>query len=143
MKRRGAVGFSLVVAACTAILVLASCGTQQSSDVFLVKRTGKIPGANLTLLIIDDGTVQCNGGKPKPLSNEMLLKARDLNDQLAKDQSKPLPAIGVVNPIYTFSVRSGWGSLSWVDGNPGVPESFKQLAYLTRRIAMQVCHLTR
>jgi hypothetical protein len=126
-----------------AALAFAGCGTQQSSDVFLVKRTGKIPGANLTLLVIDDGSVQCNGGKPKPLSNELLLKARDLNDQLAKDQSKPIPAIGVVNPIYNFTVTSGWGSISWEDGNPGVPESFKQLAYFTRQVAKKACGLKR
>lgn len=143
MKRRGPDGLPLVVAACTAILVLASCGTQQSADLFVVKRTGKIPGANLTLLVSDGGTARCNGGSPQPLPNDMLLQAREITKQLAEDKTKPVPAIGVVNPIYEFEVKFGAGGVSWQDGNPHVPESFKQIAYLTRRIAKQVCHLTR
>ena len=124
-------------------VLVAGCGTQQSADLFLVKRTGKIPGANLTLLVGDGGTVRCNGSAPKPLPNDLLLQARDLTKQLAEDKNKPIPEIGVVNSIYDFKVTLGAGTVSWQDGNPGVPESFKQTAYFTRKVAKQVCQLTR
>lgn len=143
MKPRWPVALPLVAAACAALLILASCGTQQSADLFVVKRTGKIPGANLNLLVSDGGTARCNGGTPQPLPNDMLLQARELTKQLAEDKDKPVPEIGVVNPIYEFQVRLGAGDVSWQDGNPHVPESFKAVAYLTRRIAKQVCHLSR
>ncbi len=137
------VGIPLFAAAVTAILILAACGTQKSADLFLVKRTGTIPGANLTLLVSDDGTVRCNGGAPRPLPNDRLLQARELTNQLAVDKNKPIPEIGVVNPIYEFSVRFGAGQVSWQDGNPGVPSSFKELAYFTRKVAKNVCQLKR
>ena len=134
---------SLVVGAVAASLLIAACGTQRTSDLFLVKRTGKIPGANLTLLVSDDGTASCNGGPKKQMGNELLLEARELAAQLAKDQNKPIAAIGVVNPIYDFAVSSGAGGVRWQDGNPHIPDSFKQTAYFTRRVAKQVCGLTR
>ena len=133
----------LLVATVTALLLLASCGTQASADLYLIKRTGKIPGANLTLLVTDNGSVRCNGGPPRPLPNDMLLQSRELTKQLAEDQTKPIPMIGVPNSIYDFTVTFGAGKVGWQDGNPYVPESFKQLAYLTRRIAKQVCGLKR
>jgi len=133
----------LLVAAFTGAMLLASCGTQTSADLYLVKRTGKIPGANLTLLVTDNGSVRCNGGPPRPLPNDMLLQSRELTKQLAEDQAKPIPLIGVPNSIYDFTVTFGAGKVGWQDGNPYVPESFKQLAYLTRRIAKQVCGLKR
>jgi len=142
--RRGlSVRLPLLVATVTALLLLTSCGTQTSADLYLIKRTGKIPGANLTLLVTDNGSVRCNGGPPRPLPNDMLLQSRELTKQLAEDQSKPIPMIGVPNSIYDFTVTFGAGKVGWQDGNPYVPESFKQLAYLTRRIAKQVCGLKR
>ena len=125
------------------VLLVGGCGTQQSADLFLIKRSGKIPGANLTLLVGDGGTVRCNGSAPKPLPNDLLLQARELTKQLAEDKNKPIPEIGVVNSIYDFKVTLGAGTVSWQDGNPGVPESFKQAAYFTRKVAKQVCQLTR
>jgi hypothetical protein len=125
------------------VILSAGCGTQQSADLFVVKRTGKIPGANLTLLVTDNGTVKCNGGAAKPLPNELLLQARELTKQLAEDQSKPIPMIGVPNSIYDFTVTFGAGKVGWQDGNPYVPESFKQTAYFTRKVAKSVCGLAR
>ncbi|HEU4703782.1 MAG TPA: hypothetical protein VFS37_14980, partial [Conexibacter sp.] len=47
-------------------IVLAGCGAA-TPDVFLLTRSGSIPGARLTLLVNDGGTVRCNGGEPRQL----------------------------------------------------------------------------
>ena len=73
-------------AACVSI---AGCGLNVASpDLFVLHRTGQ--GQTLTLLVNDSGTIRCNGGKTKPISDPLLLDARDLAKDLDKDvQSKP------------------------------------------------------
>ena len=46
-----------------------------SPDLFVLHRTGQ--GSTLTLLVNDSGTIRCNGGKPKSLSDALLLDRRD------------------------------------------------------------------
>ncbi len=106
MQRRiGAVPFAGLVAA----VALAGCGLNvQSPDLFLLKRTGE--GKTLTLLVNDDGTIRCNGGAPKELSDPMLLQARALADSLDKDAKAKLQiataARGSVN-FYTVKLKDG------------------------------------
>ena len=63
---------------------LAGCGCP-AADLFVVQRSGADRNANLTLLVSDDGTVTCNGGK-HPISGDLLLRrprarAPDLSEQ--------------------------------------------------------------
>ena len=53
-----------------ALILLAGCGGSPAADLFEVKRSGADANANLTLLVSDDGTVTCNGGKRTPIPNE-------------------------------------------------------------------------
>jgi len=124
-------------------LLSVGCGTQQSADLFTVERSGKIPGANLTLLVNDSGTVVCNGGKPQPLPSELLLDARDIARQLAADSSKPITGDPPINWIYRFQVQLGAGKLDWIDGSLGLPESYLRLSQFTRKVAKGPCHLVR
>ncbi len=50
---------------CVALTVAAAagCGGIEAPDLFLVQRTGSVPGAGLTLLVNEEGGVQCNGGR--------------------------------------------------------------------------------
>lgn len=139
---RGALG--LLSAALVLAILAAGCGgTQRAPDLFEVKRTGKIPGANLTLLVTDNGTVRCNGGAPKPMPGDLLVQSRGLTEDLAADIAKPRPEIAPLNSIYTFRIRLGAGSATWMDGTPGLPQSLLELARLTRQIAKGVCGLKR
>ena len=131
---------AVVVAAVWAV----GCGgTQQPADLFLVKRTGSIPGANLTLLVSDNSTVSCNGGPPKPLPGDILVEARGLTEDLAADITKPIAEVPQVKPIYSFTVKLGAGTASWQDGSLGLPQSYLKLSQLTRRIAKGVCGVNR
>jgi hypothetical protein len=106
MQRRiGIVLFAAVAAA----IALAGCGLNvQSPDLFLLKRTGQ--GHTLTLLINDGGTIRCNGGKPKQLSDQMLLQARALATSLDNDAKAKLQiataAPGSVD-FYTVKLQDG------------------------------------
>jgi hypothetical protein len=62
----------------------AGCGLNiQAPDLFVLTRTGQ--GSKLTLLVNDSGTIRCNGGRPRPLSDPLLLQARDLASGLGGD----------------------------------------------------------
>jgi hypothetical protein len=96
----GAVGISVAIAGCGLNV--------QSPDLFLLKRSGQ--GQTLTLLVNDGGTIRCNGGKPKQLSDQMLLQARALATSLDKDAKAKLQiataAAGSVN-FYTVKLQDG------------------------------------
>jgi hypothetical protein len=104
-RRTGMVLF----AAMGAGIALGGCGLSvQSPDLFLLKRTGQ--AQTLTLLVNDGGTIRCNGGKPKQLSDQMLLQARALATSLDKDAKAKLQiataATGSVN-FYTVKLQDG------------------------------------
>jgi hypothetical protein len=106
MQRR----IGLVLFAAVGVSVaLGGCGLNvQSADLFLLKRSGQ--GQTLTLLVNDGGTIRCNGAKPKPLSDQMLLQARALATSLDKDAKAKLQiataAPGSVN-FYTVKLQEG------------------------------------
>lgn len=125
-------------------LVAVGCGgTQRPADLFLVKRSGDIPGANLTLLVSDDGSVVCNGGAKRQLPGDLLVRARGLTEDLAADAGKPIAGDPPINSVYRFRVRSGAGTLDWIDGSLGLPQSFLELSQFTRIVAKTVCGLRR
>ena len=62
-RRRGSLrGVKRVLVPLAAAVALAGCGNRQAPDLFVLTRTGSIPGARLTLRVSDDGFVRCNGG---------------------------------------------------------------------------------
>ena len=108
-------------AACVSI---AGCGLDVASpDLFVLHRTGQ--GQTLTLLVNDSGTIRCNGGKARPISDPLLLEARDLAKDLDQDVQDnrrfPQPA-----KVFTYRVTLQDGTLSFSDaaaaGNPKYPE---------------------
>ena len=64
-------------------LLLAGCGAPPA-DLFVVTRTGADTNANVTLLVQDDGSIVCNHGKPKPITNAQLLQARKVTRDVSK-----------------------------------------------------------
>ena len=108
-------------AACVSI---AGCGLDVASpDLFVLHRTGQ--GQTLTLLVNDSGTIRCNGGKARPISDPLLLEARDLAKDLDQDVQNnrrfPQPA-----KVFSYRVTLQDGTLSFSDaaaaGNPKYPE---------------------
>ncbi len=61
-----------------------------SPDIFVVQRSGTIPGASLTLVVNDGGTVRCDGGPPRPISDSQLVLARGIQEELKAQASRHL-----------------------------------------------------
>jgi hypothetical protein len=104
---------ALVVAAiCLGTLTACGLGVQ-SADLFLLTRVGQ--GKRLTLLVSDGGTIRCNGGAAKPLSDPLLLQARDLATSLDTDAKAKLRIPPSPNSVFSYTVKLQDGSISFPD----------------------------
>jgi hypothetical protein len=93
---------------------LAGCGfSVQSADVLLLKRAGQ--GKTVTVLVSDGGTIRCDGGKPKPIADALLIRARDLGDGVARDAKAKLRIPSPPNSIYRYTVSVPNGTISFPD----------------------------
>ena len=125
----------LVVGA--ASLALGACGLNvQSPDLFKVTRTGAGSGP-LTLLVNDAGTITCNGGKPKPLSDPQLLQARDLANNLNQDVKLRLPRS--TRSVFTYTVQVPKGTFSFPDTAASARKELSQLELFVLQAAANPC----
>jgi hypothetical protein len=146
--RRPAIALPALVVAAT----LAACGGGPPADLFLVTRTGTVPGAKLTVRFIDDGGVSCDGGPRHDITSEQLIDARELRRELdgeKGDDAEPglaekhidLPPGRITTMSYR--VRSENGTVAFSDTSAHQPQAFYKLAKLTRDVAKQSCKLAR
>ena len=139
MRRRWPASLAGVVA-----LGLAACGTP-SADLFVIQRTGTIPGAQLNLRVTDGGQVSCDRGKLRDISSAQLIEARAILEGLQgkKDEQGPADRNLRLPPrpgsTLSYRVRSEDGTVAFSDTSLGQPQVFYRLAKLTRDLARQVC----
>jgi hypothetical protein len=124
-----------------AALVAAGCGTPPP-DLFLVKRSGADRNANLELVVSDGGSVTCNG-EEHDLDADRLLKARWLLRDL-----EPQAELGIELPpgpgsTLTYRATMEKGTIEFSDRSEGLPQTFLELAALTKDIAERVCGIER
>lgn len=136
-RRAAAAGAAALVAG-----LIAACGVE-SPDLFVLTRNGNVPGAHITLLVNDGGTVRCNGGKHRQLPDPQLIQARELQRQIAEDAHDHRHYPPGRGGVFTYSVRSEDGTVSWADTSRPLPERYLKLAFLARQIAQGPCGLTR
>ena len=121
--------------------VLGGCGAP-AADLFVVERSGSIPGAALRMRVIDDGQVVCNG-KTHDLDSKDLIKAR----AVGRDISTQAQAGMILPPghptILRFRIRDQDGTVEFSDTSPRQPKGFYEAAQLVRTIAMGACGLPR
>jgi hypothetical protein len=95
-------------------VTLAGCGLAvQAPDLFLLTRTGE--GSRLTLLVSDSGTIRCNGGRARRLSDPLLLQARDLASSLGGDASERVRIPSPRNSAFRYTIRLQQGTISFPD----------------------------
>jgi hypothetical protein len=142
--------FARYMAGFATVVLLAGCaGGTPSADLFVVTRSGSLPGAKLTLLVSDGGFVRCNGGAEREISSSQLIDARALLRDLAgkPDEDGPLDDHVTLAPqrnsILRYSVRAEDGTVAFSDTSKGQPQAFYELAQYTREIAKGVCGLPR
>jgi hypothetical protein len=129
-------------AAALAALLAAGCGTQ-APDLFLITRTGVIPGARVTLRVTDDGFVSCDRGADRELPSDLLLDARALERDLQRPAARGLSLAPGPRAILTYRVRTADGTVRFSDTSGHQPPVFYRTALFVRQVAQEVCGLPR
>jgi hypothetical protein len=126
-----------------AAAALAGCGNRHAPDLFVLDRTGSIPGARLTLRVSDDGLVRCNGGARKRVTDGMLLDAREI----ARELERPAEEDRVLPPgqrsVLRYRLRLEGGTVRFSDSSRGQTREMFLAQKLARRVAKQICGLAR
>jgi hypothetical protein len=135
--RRALTAVALAVAAA---VLLSGCFDVASPDLFLLTRTGQ--GGTLSMLINDGGTIRCNGGKAKPISNTALITARDLSDNLATDAQNKLTIPKAAGSVYYFRIKLQGGTVSFPDKAATGHKVLAQAELFAAQTAQQSCGQT-
>lgn len=102
------------IAGMVTTLGAAGCGLSvQSSDLFLLVRVAQ--GKTLTMLVSDSGTIRCNGGGTKRLSDQLLLRARTLASDLSKDAKARLRIAAPRRSVAYYTIKLQDGTVSFPD----------------------------
>lgn len=130
------------LAALAGIVALAGCGADYP-DLLVLDRTGSLPGARLSLLVNDGGTVRCNGGEPRQLPARLLLDARtiarDLMEEAADDLELPAPS----GSLLRYRLRTQDGTVTFSDVDAVRRPKLAPVIVFTRAVAQDVCGLAR
>jgi hypothetical protein len=127
--------------ALAAAALLAGCGSP-SPDLFVVKRSGPDPAANLTMVVSDGGSVTCNG-KEHGLDADRLLRARQLARDLGKQAELGLELPPGPNANLSYKVQLESGTVAFSDTSRGNPPPFFRLAAFTKDVSERVCGIVR
>jgi hypothetical protein len=120
--------------------LLVGCGLSvQSADLFLLTRTA--PGRRLTLLVSDGGTVRCDGGSAKPLSDNLLIEARDLADTLDDDAKRGMNIPKNSQSVATYKVRLQHGTISFPDTAGRAHTELARLELFAAQVSQRPCGL--
>jgi hypothetical protein len=126
------------------LLALAACGCGASyPDVFLLTRTGSLPGARLTLLVNDGGTVRCNGGEPRQLPARRLLDARRIAKDLAEEAEDDLTLPAPRGSLLRYRLRTEDGTVTFSDEDAVGRSELAPVIVFARSVAQDVCGLPR
>jgi hypothetical protein len=134
---------------CAAAL-LAGCGEGVVlPDLFVVQRSGSVPGARLTVLVNEGGGVRCGSeahpdrlGSTHQLSDPQLVLARGLQEELQSPSAKHLSLPPQPGSVFRYSVRDPEGWVRFADNSTGQPSVLRHLAYFVLEVAQKVCRLS-
>jgi len=141
MARRGAAALAVaMLLAAPASLAAAGCGVR-AADLFIVQRSGSVPGAALTLLVNEEGGVRCNGGAELKLSDPALVQARAIQEDLQGPASRHTNLAPRPGSVVSYYLRDENGSVRFADNSAAQPRVFRNLALWVLQTAQQVCHL--
>jgi hypothetical protein len=119
----------------------AGCGLNvQAPDLFVLTRTGQ--GHTLTELFNYAGTVACNGGPAKELSDPLLLQARDLTTTLDADAKAKLRIAPAPDSVYLYTIKLEHGTISFPDTAGLKRPELAQVQQLALQAAQQACGLS-
>jgi hypothetical protein len=132
----------MALALALSALALGGCGNE-GHDLFVVDRTGAIPGAQLSLRITDDGRASCNDRPLVDITSAQLINARNAQRDLKDPAEAHVRLAPGPQPVLSYRVRTEDGVVTWSDDSARQPPVLFDLAKLTRDVAKGACHLAR
>jgi hypothetical protein len=122
------------------VLFLTGCGGGIASpDVFVVQRSGSVPGAALTLVVNDGGTVRCDGGAPLAISDAQLVQARGIQEDLKEAASQHLVLPARPGSVLRYHLRDEDGMVDFGDNSVGQSKAMRELQALVLAVGQGVC----
>lgn len=121
--------------------LLAGCGGITSPDLFLVQREGSTPHAKLTLLVTEEGVVQCNGGAHLRLSDPQIVKARAIQEEIKEQAAAHLSLPALAGSVFSYHLRDQDGTVHFADNSAHKPKVLQQLQLFVLQTAQQTCKL--
>jgi hypothetical protein len=140
MRRPAGAALAGAALAVAVAVLVAGCFDVQSADLFLLTRTGQ--GGKLTLLVNDGGTIRCNGAKAKAISNNGLITARDLSENLVTDAQNHLTIPKAPGSVYYYTIKLQEGTVSFSDRAAATHKVLAQAELFAAQAAQQDCRLT-
>jgi hypothetical protein len=123
-------------------LALVGCG-QPSADLFVVSRSGSIPGAKLRLRVTDDGHVSCNGGALREITSKQLIDARVAARALSKPAQQHVSLAAKPGSTLDYAFTIDGDTTRFADNAAGQSADMYKAALLVREIAQGACQLPR
>lgn len=124
-----------------ALLLPAGCGGGVlSSDLFEVKRSGSVPGAALTLVVNEGGTVRCDGGPALPISDPQLVLARGIQEELKEAASTHQYLPPRPGSVLSYYLRDEDGYVRFSDNSAGQSKIMHELQAFVLEVGRGVCH---
>jgi hypothetical protein len=121
-------------------LSLSGCGGGiKAADLFIVYRSGTVPGARLSLLVNEEGGVVCNGRKARPLSDPELIDARAIQEELQQPAAEHLSLSSRPGSVFHYYLRDENGTVSFNENSAGQPAVLRQLSLFVLKVAQGSC----
>lgn len=121
------------------------CGGQIAPDLFEVIRSptglSSGPDAALDLVVADDGTARCNGGRRRAMPDPLILEARTLQKDIDADLLRHARLPESPGGVYAYRVRDQDGEVSFSDTSPRLPQELQRVEGLTLAVSQQACGL--
>jgi hypothetical protein len=124
-----------------ASIALAGCSGVKAPDLFVVTRTGSGTSAHLTLLVNEEGGVNCNGGPTLKLADPQIVQARAIQEDLHDPSASRLVLAPRPGSVLSYAVRDEAGTVRFSDNSAAQPAVLRRLALFVLQTAQQVCHL--
>ena len=121
-----------------ALVLVTGCGTP-SADLFVVDRSGDLPGARLSLRVGDGGTVRCDGGEARDITSAQLLDARAIAEDIQPLLDRRLDLAPGPRSLLRYRVTGEAGTLRFADTSRRQPAVLGRLQKFTRDVARDAC----
>jgi hypothetical protein len=125
------------------VLAAAGCGNRRAPDLFVLARSGDVPGARLELRVSDDGLVRCNGGAPRRLPDALLLDAREIARELEGEAQDDRTLPPAPRSVLSYRIELEEGTVRFADNSRGQQQAMFEAQRFARRAAREVCGLPR